>query len=320
MFHLKGPDFDAEAESELTVTEIKEQRRQKELAYLAEQVKVIEDVKKKEDEGISWGMADDADEETDLSHNPYAQTNNEELFLDDPKKTLRGYFEREGHDLEYKVDELSAGSFICRVELPITDSNGRNIVAEVSHKGKKKECVLQGALEACRILDRHGVLRQATHEPMKRRKVESSDDDDDEFYDRTTEAAEKRKRKTTVEDTHAKTYEELLIDEQNLLSNLADIESKIAKYQSDRKTQQEAESNDKDLDDFMSNLSNEKQLDRTEIRKLRVFFVFIDLNLQYFLTINNVFFVYSSKCNGLKMSILNFSGLSSLYDRLTFQL
>lgn len=110
-FELKGPDFDAEDESELTVTQIKELRRQKEAQ---QQLELVEAEKKKEDEGISWGMAEDADEETDLSHNPFALTNNEELFLNDPKKTLRGFFEREGCDLDYKVDELANGSFLCR--------------------------------------------------------------------------------------------------------------------------------------------------------------------------------------------------------------
>lgn len=108
---LQGPNFDEEAESELTITEMKELRRKKEQER---KEKIAEEEKRKEAEGVSWGMADDADEETDLSVNPFAATNNEELFLQDPKKTLRGFFEREGFDLEYKVDEMAAGSYICR--------------------------------------------------------------------------------------------------------------------------------------------------------------------------------------------------------------
>lgn len=87
---------------------------------------------------------------------------------------------------------------------------GRGIVAEFTHKGKKKECVVQCALEACRILDRNGVLRQANHESRKRKVHSSDDDDDDEFYDRTYQAQEKRERKTAVENDKALSYEELV--------------------------------------------------------------------------------------------------------------
>lgn len=115
---LQGPDFDAEAESEMSITEIRAERARRELETIEkrrlEDEKRLQEEAAKEAEGISWGLSEDADAETDLSINPFATTNNEELFLNDPKKTLRGYFEREGLDLEYKVDEMSTGSFVCR--------------------------------------------------------------------------------------------------------------------------------------------------------------------------------------------------------------
>ncbi|XP_055534938.1 kanadaptin [Wyeomyia smithii] len=269
---LQGPSEDSDDPSELTITELKQQRQQKE--QLQREMAEIERQEKeriaklKEEEGINWGMAEDADEETDLTHNPYAVSNNEELFLDDPKKTLRGYFEREGHDLDYRLEELSAGTYVCKVELPVDDDFGRPIVAEASHKGKKKEVVIQCALEACRILDRYGLLRQATHEPRRRHK-KTSDSDEDDFLDRTGDIERRRQRKQTKSSTEVHTYEDLIRRESELLERLEELEGKIERHQMIEKGTRLPE-NDEDVDDFLTKLSEDKPYDKFEIRRLRL--------------------------------------------------
>lgn len=240
---LTGPDEDTEEESELTVTELK-QKRAEELQKRAEEereaalkAEMEEELRKKKEEerGVDWGLGEDADEESDLSENPYAQTNNEELYLDDPKKALRGFFEREGLSLDYECNEQGMGQFLCKVELPLDDETGRPIFAEVLHKGKKKEAVVQCALEACRILDRHGVLRQATHgkyflffilkfltdylciPESRKRKAKNweendyYDSDDDTFLDRTGTVEKKREMRMQAKaPPKVETYESLV--------------------------------------------------------------------------------------------------------------
>lgn len=119
LFVLQGPEEDQEAESELTVTELIELKKKRESC-----VNVIEDqdtfnssvglakipgdlrLQSSSSDGIDWGMGEDAQEdENPLAENPFAviDEDHEELCLDDPKKTLKGWFEREGYELEYKV-------------------------------------------------------------------------------------------------------------------------------------------------------------------------------------------------------------------------
>ncbi|KAF4517900.1 hypothetical protein B566_EDAN001854, partial [Ephemera danica] len=180
---LQGPPELSEPESELTVTELKEQRRQKEIrdrleAEQKERDRIAEEERKKQEEeaaGIDWGMGEDADAETDLSENPYASTTNEELYLADPKKSLRGWFEREGHELNYDVTEKSQGQFLCRVTLPVDDPQGRALIAEALVRGKKKEAVVQCAMEACRLLDR----QECEVLTVKRDAPSTSGDDED---------------------------------------------------------------------------------------------------------------------------------------------
>ncbi|XP_018791304.1 PREDICTED: kanadaptin isoform X2 [Bactrocera latifrons] len=270
---LQGPEEDAEPESDLTVTQLREQQKQKQAAAEADAIgKKAEAAEQERNEGINWGMGEDADEETDLSHNPFASTNNEELFLDDPKKTLRGYFEREGLQLEYKCDEMSVGSFVCRVELPLDDAYGRPIIAEVVHKGRKKECVVQCALEACRILDRHGVLRQSNQEPLKRKVKSTEDSDEDDFLDRTGDIERKKLRKSNPTTNVALTYEDLLKKDSELVVELQRVADDITRYQETQRRLKASQSNNsEDLDLFMENLTDDtSNLDKTEIRKLRL--------------------------------------------------
>ncbi|XP_012281018.1 kanadaptin [Orussus abietinus] len=282
-FILQSPPDDEEEESNLSVAELKEQRRVEleererveKLQELEEEEKEKEKREKEENEGIDWGMGEDADEETDLTENPYAATNNEELFLDDPKKTLRGWFEREGYELQYQTEERSIGQFLCWIDLPIDSTTGRSTRVEALVKGKKKESVIQCALEACRVLDRHGLLRQANHEARKRKtrnweEEDYYDSDEDNFLDRTGTVEKKRAQRMRMAgklDSTVETYTTLLEKHEKVTKEILKIEKSLRASEKLKNSAAE-DTNEDALDAFMSNLSS-SVLTKSDIIKMK---------------------------------------------------
>lgn len=147
LYVVLGPDDDQEEESEKSVTELVKEKNDDELR----RKKLLDKIgtssvdratgdSGEDNEGIGWGMgiefivkrillvcifiiswvnvaAEDATEESGLSVNPFALDFHEsnELSLDNPKRTLHTWFEREGYDLVYDVKEKSNGHFMCTV-------------------------------------------------------------------------------------------------------------------------------------------------------------------------------------------------------------
>ncbi|NXD19330.1 NADAP protein, partial [Spelaeornis formosus] len=164
-------------------------------------------------------LGDDA-EEDEVEENPIAvdfQDVQDAFYMKDPRKALQGFFDREGEELEYEYDDRGHNSWLCRVKLPVDDASGKQLVAEVLHSGKKKEAMVQCALEACRLLDARGVLRQeAVSRKRKSKNWEDEDfydSDDDTFLDRTGAVEKKRlnrMRKAGKIEDKPETYDSLV--------------------------------------------------------------------------------------------------------------
>ncbi|XP_043519308.1 kanadaptin isoform X1 [Frieseomelitta varia] len=293
---LQAPPGDEEEESPYSLTELKEMRAsqlEKEHSEDKPVEKPIEEpieepveepieepvekpIEENESEGIDWGMGEDADEETDLQENPYASITDDDLVLDDPKKTLRGWFEREGYDLHYQAEEKGFGQFLCWVDLPTEDVVGHSIRAEALVRGKKKEAVVQCALEACKILDKYGLLRQANHEARKRktRNWEAEDyydSDEDNFLDRTGSVERKREQRMRLAgklEEKTETYDSLLKKHKEVTERISHLSTSIQNWQNANDAKNDATEEDA-LDAFMSSLSS-SALTKSDIAKMKL--------------------------------------------------
>ncbi|KAM6972921.1 kanadaptin [Aplochiton taeniatus] len=296
LFILQGPEFDEEAASELTVTELRErsrkQREELEKRMMGEvsdeddddenekeaegQSGTCQGKKSKDDSGCSWGMAEEAAPDDESEENPFAtefQEDQEAAYLKDPKKALQGFYEREGEELEFEYEDKNHSTWLCRIKLPVDDAMGRQLVAEVTHTGKKKDAAIQCCLEACRILEARGLLRQEAVSRKRKKKDWENEDfydsDDDTFLDRTGAVEKKRQermKKAGKIEERPDTYDSLVV-------KLAEVEKQITETQSKLNSSSRGSSNssaDDPLDAFMSVVQNEAALDNVERRKLHV--------------------------------------------------
>ncbi|XP_068436528.1 kanadaptin [Clinocottus analis] len=304
LFILQGPEFDEEEESELTVTELREKAR-KQKAELEKRMMGdgddddIDDDDgggdkekegdgqgesskgqrklSKDDSGCSWGMDEEAaPDEDENEENPFStefQEDQEAAYLKDPKKALQGFYDREGEELEFEYEDQSHGTWLCRIKLPVDDAAGRQLVAEATHTGKKKDTAVQCCLEACRMLEARGLLRQeAVSRKRKKKNWEDEDyydSDDDTFLDRTGTVEKKRQdrmKKAGKVEERPETYE-------SLVAKLSEVETEVAETQkklSGGRGCSSGSSTEDPLDVFMNAVQSEVAMDAVERRKLHV--------------------------------------------------
>uniref|UniRef100_A0A3B5LUN0 Solute carrier family 4 member 1 adaptor protein n=1 Tax=Xiphophorus couchianus TaxID=32473 RepID=A0A3B5LUN0_9TELE len=290
LFILQGPESDEEEESELTVTELRERAR-KQRAELEKRMmgdlsdgeedeengegKKSQSEASKEDSGCTWGMEEDAaPEEDENEENPFStefHEDQEAAYLKDPKKALQGFYDREGEELEFEYEDKNHGTWLCRIKLPVDDALGRQLVAEVTHTGKKKEAAVQCCLEACRMLEARGLLRQeAVSRKRKKKNWEDEDyydSDDDTFLDRTGTVERKRQermKKAGKIEERTETYESLVAKLSSVEKELADAQKRLSSGR------QGAFSPPDSLDAFMTAVRSEAAMDGVERRKLHV--------------------------------------------------
>uniref|UniRef100_A0A9J7XZZ9 Solute carrier family 4 member 1 adaptor protein n=1 Tax=Cyprinus carpio carpio TaxID=630221 RepID=A0A9J7XZZ9_CYPCA len=226
--------------------------------------------------GCFQGHEEAVPEDDENEENPFAtefQEDQEAAYLKDPKKALQGFYDREGEELEFEYEEKGQGTWLCRIKLPVDDAMGRQLVAEVTHSGKKKEAAVQCCLEACRILEARGLLRQeAVSRKRKKKNWEDEDfydSDDDTFLDRTGAVEKKR----TERMKKAGKIQERPVTYESLLAKLAEVEKELADTEKRLSSSGKGISSsltEDPLDAFMSVVRSETALDGVERKKLHV--------------------------------------------------
>ncbi|KAK6036322.1 FHA domain protein, partial [Cooperia oncophora] len=169
------------------------------LAQVARKEFEAEKAKDAESEGIDWGMGFDEDDTpaVELDMDGHLMEDREQYYQRILKKHSQSF------DMNFQFSEQGSGhthKWLCTIELPI-EINGvdRTYTAQAIVSTSKKDAQVQCALEACRILDSHGVLRSSSSKARtKRNELEENDfydEDDDEYLDRTGQIEKQREKR-----------------------------------------------------------------------------------------------------------------------------
>ncbi|MCP9258357.1 FHA domain protein [Dirofilaria immitis] len=223
---LLGPNSDTEEEWEYSPTEMRR---------LIEQKKLYDEIQKRK-------RRHQKPKKKVMAREGSHVEDQEERYRDDPLKVLSHFFEKEGFDMEFTYEEISAEQnhkWICSVD------NWSILVCISDMQWKQKEAQFLCAFNACRTLDMHGLLFRS-HETKRRAKnlVDNDfyDSDEDTYFDRTgqieTNREKRRQRALEVKGkvtAEIETFETLMKKIALTNKELTDVEAHLAVISNRRK-------------------------------------------------------------------------------------
>ncbi|KAF7495685.1 Kanadaptin [Sarcoptes scabiei] len=195
------------------------------------------DINENED-GCTWGISmTDCDDETEEREESSAfksiiaamkngQSNslspNENVYSENPYKSLQQWFEREGYDFDYKTETIN-NRFKCIFELPIDD---QWIPVEGQLHNKKKDAISDACHRCCKLLDQACLLFswQKKDNAAEKARKEYYDDDDDDLIDETINIRKKMKKNSST----VVNYESLNLKWQEISEQIRQLKIRLA--------------------------------------------------------------------------------------------
>ncbi|KAI1287480.1 Kanadaptin [Halotydeus destructor] len=196
---------------------------------------------------------------------------NENAYKENTQKTLQQWFEREGYELEYKVEFINT-KFKCVVELPV---EGQDIEVAGEPQPRKKDAIANACFKACQLLDKaEELFPWQQQKQAKKRRRHDSDEDAEDVEDETDEAKAKKARKellkAKVKASTVATFETLREKWDTISKELQSVKAQLANMSTKVKPTISQPAED-DLDNFMMTLSaTSKDSLQTKIEKSKL--------------------------------------------------